>query len=103
MEPNSLIFREIDQDLKILRTGVGGLSPAAQAATRLPAGHPEGFIEAFANIYRNFARAVKDQANGSSSSTMNYDFPTIEDGVRGMQFIDKVIESSQSDLKWTDF
>jgi len=103
MEPNSLLYRQVDQPVQILRTGVGELSSAAQAATRLPAGHPEGFIEAFANIYRNFAKAVRDQHAGVSSSTMDHDFPTIEDGVRGMIFIDKVIESANSDSKWTDF
>ncbi len=103
MAPNNLVVREIDGPMKVLRTGVGELSTAAQAATRLPAGHPEGFIEAFANIYKNFSKAVKAQAAGVSSSDMDHDFPTIEDGVRGMRFIDAVIESAESDAKWTAF
>jgi len=101
--PNSLTIRPLDSAKYILRTGVGDLSSAARAATRLPAGHPEGFIEAFANIYRFFARAIRSQHSGEVSADMDRDFPTLEDGIRGMRFIDRVVESAQSDLKYIDF
>lgn len=103
MEPNSLTVRKIDKNIEIKRTGVGKLSKAAQAATRIPAGHPEGFLEAFANIYKNFADTVVAVEKGKKPTVINLDFPTIEDGVRGMQFIDKVVESSESKMKWTEF
>jgi len=100
-EPNSLVFHQADKPKQILRTGVGELSEAAQKHTRLPAGHPEGYLEAFANVYRNFALAVKAKQSGNSINE-DYDFPTVHDGLRGMMFISKVVESSLSDKKWTD-
>ena len=103
MEPNTLTVRRLNKNIEIKRTGVGKLSKAAQAATRIPAGHPEGFIEAFANIYKNFADTVLAVQRKRQPNAINLDFPTIEDGVRGMQFIDKVVESSESDNKWTKF
>ncbi len=101
--PNSLVVRPLEGAKYVLRTGVGDLYPAAQAATRLPAGHPEGFIEAFANIYRFFAHAIRSQHSGTTADDMDRDFPTLEDGIRGMRFIDRVVESSNSELKYIDF
>ena len=103
MEPNTLTVRKLNKNIEIKRTGVGKLSKATQAATRIPAGHPEGFIEAFANIYKNFADTVLAIQRRRQPNAINLDFPTIEDGVRGMQFIDKVVESSKSKEKWTKF
>jgi len=97
-EPNTLILKWLDKPTEIYRTGLGYLSEDAKAATRLPAGHPEGFLEAFANIYLGFVKAVKAFQLGNSNS--HFDFPTIQDGVRGMQFIEKVVESSRSNIKW---
>ncbi|RMF32508.1 MAG: gfo/Idh/MocA family oxidoreductase, partial [Bacteroidetes bacterium] len=85
------------------RTGVGELYPEAQAHTRVPAGHPEGYLEAFANIYRNFAICLQARLEGRQPDPLYTDFPTVDDGVRGMQFIYKVVESSNSDQKWTPF
>ncbi len=102
MEPNTLIHKTND-GTRILRTGVGDLSPKAQANTRVPAGHPEGYLEAFANIYKNFARALRSKLKGETPSPMDMDFPTVEDGVRGMAFIESVVESSNSDQKWYPF
>jgi predicted dehydrogenase len=99
MEPNSLELKWLDRSKEIIRTGVGSLSESAKAHTRIPAGHPEGFIEAFANIYRNFAFAVHAQMNGTKPDPI-YDFPGIKEGVRGMAFIEKAIESGRSDQKW---
>ncbi|MBX2816972.1 MAG: Gfo/Idh/MocA family oxidoreductase [Saprospiraceae bacterium] len=101
-DPNDLVVRHLDQPMQVLRTGVGDLAAAAQAHTRLPAGHPEGYLEAFASIYRNFAKHVQARLSGEEVDPV-YDFPTVEDGVRGMQFIYKVVESGQSDDKWTTF
>ncbi len=103
MEPNSLTVRWLDKSMEIMRTGVGKLYPEANAHTRLPAGHPEGYLEAFANIYRNFAFCVRAHQSGKKPNKMYTDFPTVDDGVRGMQFIEKVVASSKSKSKWTKF
>lgn len=100
MEPNTLIVKWLDQPVQLLRTGVGQLYPEAQAATRLPGGHPEGYLEAFANIYRNFAHCVRAHLEGVKADPVHADFPTIQDGVRGMKFIEKVIASGKSKSKW---
>ena len=135
MDPNTLTLTNQDTGSHIYRTGVGNLSAAATAHTRQPAGHPEGYIETFANIYRNFAMAVKarwgtsirgtennsnntnDSNNinniavgglgqeGAYSATNNadlYDFPGIEEGIRGMQFIDAVLKSSAGGAVWVE-
>jgi predicted dehydrogenase len=101
MEPNTLIHKT-NQGTRLIRTGVGALSPEAQVHTRIPAGHPEGYFEAFANIYRNFAFHVRAFMEGKTADPI-YDFPTVQEGVRGMRFIDVAIESNKSDLKWTKF
>jgi predicted dehydrogenase len=100
MYPNDLKIRWLDQPEQLLRTGVGDLDATALAATRIPAGHPEGYLEAFANIYRNFAHCLRAKLAGQEADPVYQDFPTVSDGVRGMQFIDRVIESSASDQKW---
>jgi predicted dehydrogenase len=100
MEPNTLLHKRQDHPTRILRTGVGDLSPAAQYATRIPAGHPEGYLEAFANIYRNFATCVQARLEGKEPDPLALDFPTVHDGVRGMQFIVTTVNSSNSDQKW---
>ena len=99
-EPNTLIVKWLDKPTEHFRTGGNYLTDIAKAATRLPAGHPEGYLEAFANIYLYFARAINDRLMGISSK--NIDFPTIDDGVRGMQFINKVVESNTTNQKWLD-
>lgn len=101
MEPNTLIVRWLDKSTEIMRTGIGNLSAEAQAHTRLPGGHPEGYLEAFANIYRNFAKCVQARLQNKKPNKVYTDFPRVADGVRGMQFIEKVVASSKSKLKWT--
>lgn len=101
MEPNTLIHKT-NQGVRIIRTGVGNLSKAAQVNTRIPAGHPEGYFEAFANLYRNFAIHLRAHWEGRDPDPV-YDFPSAKEGVRAMKFIDAVIASNQSDTKWTDF
>lgn len=99
MEPNTLVHKT-NEGTRLLRTGVGEQSEAAQAHIRIPAGHPEGYLEAFANIYRNFARAVRARLEGKEPGPFDMDFPTVHDGVRGMAFIDAVVASSKSEQKW---
>lgn len=100
-EPNTLVVKWLDRPKEILRAGWDYLSGTAKNNTRTPAGHPEGYVEAFANIYLAFARAVRDHELGKRIDPQNYDFPGIEDGVRGMMFIDAVIKSAHSTQKWT--
>ena len=102
-EPNTLLLKWPDRPRQILRTGggYGTLSAPALKATRLPAGHPEGYLEAFANLYRSFAAAVARAQAGKKVPAAALDFPTVEDGVRGMAFIETVVKSSKSNQKWT--
>ena len=103
MEPNTLLVRWLDKPLEVLRTGGPSLYPVAAAHTRIPAGHPEGYLEAFANIYRNFAYCLRAQLSGKKVKAVYRDFPTVDDGIRGMRFIEKVVASSRSKQKWTKF
>jgi predicted dehydrogenase len=102
-DPNNLILRWLDAPAQIMRAGTPYLSPIARHNTRTPAGHPEGFIEAFANLYRNFALCIRAQMNNQQPKAAWLDFPGIEDGIRGMAFIDNVIASGQSKEKWKTF
>ncbi len=96
-EPNTLLAKYNNKTTEVYRTGVGELTPEAQAHTRLPAGHPEGYLEAFANIYRNFAMTIANK-----QLLENHDFPTIQDGIRGMKLIEKVVESGQKNSAWLE-
>ena len=100
MHPNTLTVKWLDKPMEVRRTGVAPLYPLTDAHTRIPAGHPEGYLEAFANIYRNVAKCIQARLSGQSVDEVYTDYPTVSDGVRGMHFIDKVIESGQSDVKW---
>lgn len=100
MEPNTLWVKG-DGPHQRFRTGVGDLYPAAAAATRLPAGHPEGYLEAFANIYLGFGSALRAALGQIPQPDPLLDFPTIDDGVRGMAFIEAVVASSNNNAAWT--
>ncbi len=100
MEPNTLMVRWADQPAQMMRAGVGEQSPSTQAHMRIPAGHPEGYLEAFANIYRNVVKCIQARIDGVAVDSIYTDFPKVEDGVRGMNFIYKVIESGKSEQKW---
>ena len=97
-DPNDLIVKYPGRPRSILRRGNDYLSGQTKKFTRIPSGHPEGFIEAFANIYREAMRAIADSINGKQKK--QYDFPTVEDGVVGMAFIETVVKSSKSRQKW---
>ena len=101
-DPNTMLVKWLDQPTQIYRTGTGPMGEDAAAHTRTPAGHPEGYLEAFANIYRNFAYTVNAKIEGKQPDKQHLDFPTIADGVRGMKFIDAVIESGKNNAKWTE-
>ncbi|WP_461489493.1 Gfo/Idh/MocA family protein, partial [Pontibacter sp. HJ8] len=102
-DANTLQVKWLDRPAEIWRTGGGYVSSYAQHNTRTPAGHPEGFLEAFANLYRNFALCVKAKLEGKEPEAEWQDYPGIEEGVRGMAFIENVIASGKSDKKWIDF
>ena len=97
MEPNTLTVMWPDKPVQILRTGTSftGAGMNAPRHTRMPAGHPEGFIEAFANLYRNFALDIIADAEGSNRDTVA-DYPGIYEGVRGMKFLEAVVSSSRN-------
>jgi len=101
--PNTLLYKPLEEPTQILRAGTGYLSEAATANTRLPAGHPEGYLEAFANLYVAFHAAVRDHQSGSFASVKDYDFPNVDDGIRGMAFVSTMVKSNKSDKKWTEF
>ena len=103
MEPNTLEVKWLDKPKEIYRTGGGNLCAASQAATRTPAGHPEGYLEAFANVYKNFAKCIQAKIDKVKVDPIYKDFPTVDDGVRGMQFIETVIKSGKSKQKWIKF
>ncbi len=105
-EPNTLWVKWIDKPMEVYRAGSNNgnyLSSFATSNCRTPAGHPEGFLEAFANIYRNFALTLQADLNNLPAKPENLDFPSITDGLRGMAFIESVIASGQSSEKWLPF
>lgn len=102
-DANTLIFKQLDAPTQLFRAGQQYLSPIANHNIRLPAGHPEGYIEAFANIYRNFAATLLASMQGIDPREEDTDFPTVADGLRGMKFLETVIASGKSAQKWTNF
>ncbi len=99
--PNELIMRFADQPAQIHRRGNTYNGPQCQKYTRIPAGHPEAFIEAFANIYLAVAEAIQERLAGKSVDASKCDFPNIDDGVIGMAFIDAAVRSSENNAAWT--
>jgi predicted dehydrogenase len=106
LEPNSLWMKFADKPSQLIRAGVGEMAAITQANMRTPAGHPEGYLEAFANIYTQFSYQIRSRLFGNTSDTniaaMN-DVPGIESAIRGMAFIENVVAASQSELKWHPF
>ncbi len=100
-EPNTMLVKWLDQPMQVYRTGNGYLGKAAAAATRTPPAHPEGYLEAFANIYRNFANHIRAFDSGATPDEMCLDYPKIADGIRGMAFIEAVVASSANNAAWT--
>ncbi|HMG68964.1 MAG TPA: Gfo/Idh/MocA family oxidoreductase [Chitinophagaceae bacterium] len=101
-EANTLLIKWLDKPTEVWRAGTGYLGSFASHNSRTPSGHPEGYLEAFANHYRNFSFCVQAQKKGEQPKQEWLDFPGIEDGVRGMAFIETVIASGKSKEKWMD-
>lgn len=106
LEPNSVWMKFADKSSQLIRAGVGEMAAITQANMRTPAGHPEGYLEAFANIYTQFSYQIRSRLFGNTSdiniAAMN-DVPGIGAAIRGMAFIENVVAASQSELKWHPF
>ena len=100
-DPNTMLVTSPDQPMQVYRTALGYLGSAAAAASRIPAGHPEAYLEAFANIYKNFANHIRAVATGATPDPLTTDYPTIEEGLAGMAFIEAVVASSANNAAWT--
>ena len=100
-EPNTLLLKWPDRPVEIVRTGTGWVGSAAAGAARIPQGHPEGFLEAFANVYRSFANHIRAVLEGREPDSATLDYPKIADGIRGMAFIEAAVDSSKNNARWT--
>src|SRR5262245_19815414 len=102
-EPNTMLVKWLDQPTQLYRTANGYLGKNAKAATRVPPAHPEGYLEAFANIYQNFANAIRAclEKRKLAKDDPADDYPKIDDAVRGMAFIEAVVKSSKRNAAWT--
>ena len=96
-----MLLKWLDQPIQMYRTGMGYLGANAAAATRTPPAHPEGYLEAFANIYKHFAGAIRARLEKREPTEIENDYPKIEDGIRGMAFIEAVVKSSKNNAAWT--
>lgn len=101
MEPNSLTLRWLDRPTEIVRAGGPALADTTLARLRIPAGHPEGYIEAFANLYRDFATAIRGDASAAPIAGDAHWFPSLDDGLRTMAFIEAMIANDRGAEKWT--
>jgi predicted dehydrogenase len=102
-DANTLKVKWLDKPTEIYRTGGAYNSSFAAHNTRIPAGHPEGYLEAFGNLYRNFALTVRAKIDGETPKAEWLDFPGVEEGIRGMAFVENVVASSESEEKWKEF
>jgi predicted dehydrogenase len=101
-EPNYLYHRSMEEPERVLKRGNDYLCEEAKRASRLPAGHPEGFFEAFANVYMSVVAAIRARQEQVEPDGLPPGFPTVYDGARGVHFIEKTVESSRSADKWLD-
>ncbi len=102
-DANTLLVKWLDKPTEIYRTGGGYNNSFAAHNTRIPAGHPEGYLEAFGNLYRNFSLTLRAKINGEIPKEEWLDFPSVDEGIRGMAFVDNVVASSASNEKWMEF
>jgi len=102
-EPNTLLLKWLDKPSEVLRAGNPYLSDIAKQNVRTPGGHPEGYLEAFGNIYSNFALTLSARINNTSIDSNVIEFPSIEEGIRGMAFIESVVANNESNEKWTSY
>jgi predicted dehydrogenase len=101
-DPNLLVHSPASGPSRALRRGNDYLSASARKATRIPPGHPEGYLEAFANVYLGVFEAIRARQAGRELDALEGQFPTVEDGARGVRFIERVVESSASNQKWIE-
>ncbi len=100
-DPSQLVHLPHDGPKQILTRGSPWLCESAQRASRLPSGHPEGFIEAFANVYAGIAADIRARLASTTADAMSADYPRVEDGARGVRFIERTVASATSEAKWT--
>jgi len=101
--PNHCRVSYLDKPTEVLSRGRDQMYPPAEKASRVPSGHPEGYFEAFANIYTNFISALTEKINGAEVSPQDFDYPGVKQGLQGVKFIEKCVESSQKGAVWVDF
>ncbi|MCK4495192.1 MAG: gfo/Idh/MocA family oxidoreductase, partial [Candidatus Aminicenantes bacterium] len=101
--PNYLKVSYLDKPTETVSRGRDELYPHAQGYSRIPSGHPEGYFEAFANIYSTFITSLKKKISGGALSENDLDFPGVEAGIQGVRFIERSVESSQKGAVWIDF
>jgi len=101
--PNYAKICYLDKPTEIISRGRDSMYPHAQSYSRVPAGHPEGYFEAFANIYSTFCKALGKKLAGESLTTEDMDYPGVGEGVQGVRFIERCVESSKKGAVWTDF
>ncbi|MGB4881161.1 MAG: Gfo/Idh/MocA family oxidoreductase [Thiolinea sp.] len=100
-QPNELIYSPLNGRTEIIKRGAEDLSEAAKVRTRTPPGHPEGYLEAFANLYAGFAEAIHAQKQGRNPSAIGQNIPTAYDGLKGVAFVDAVVDSAEAqDQPW---
>lgn len=102
-DANTLMVKWLDAPAQVYRTGTGYLHALAASNGRVPAGHPEGYLEAFANHYRNFASHVRAVIHHQTPDEQMLDYPSLEEGIRGMAFVETMVRSNHSSEKWTRF
>lgn len=102
-QPSELTHFPHDGPKRILTRGSPWLAESARRASRLPSGHPEGFIEAFANVYGGIAADIRARLEGRPADPLAADYPRVEEGARGVRFIERTVASAASELKWTNW
>lgn len=102
-DPNHLVYVTLDAPLQILSRGRDDMGERGDSLVRVPAGHPEGYFEAFANIYKTFTDALRKTLNGEKLTDADRDFPSVDDGIQGVRFVTRVVESSQKQSAWVKF
>ncbi|MFW6313609.1 MAG: Gfo/Idh/MocA family protein [Spirochaetota bacterium] len=101
--PNYLTFATLDGPVQTLSRGRDDLGERGGSLVRIPAGHPEGYFEAFANIYKTFTGALRKRLNGEHLAESDLDFPSVDDGIQGVRFVTRVLESAGKQNAWVDF
>ena len=100
-QPSELVHHPVDGPKRILTRGSPWLHASAQRGSRLPSGHPEGFIEAFANVYAGVVADLRARLEDVAADPLAADYPRVEDGARGVRFIERTVASAASEAKWT--